>query len=308
MITDEEIFGPSRRLPKAPKPVAMGEPVAFEALKAGDLVVHVDHGIGRYGGLVEMEVGGMTNDFLFIEYRDGDKLYVPSDRMNCVQKYAGVDGIEPRLDKMGGKSWSQVKERIKKSVRKMAGELLNLYAWRKVQEGYAFSAPDQAFRSFESAFEYAETPDQIRAVHDVMQDMEAITPMDRLICGDVGYGKTEIALRAAFKAVWDNKQVAFLVPTTVLAEQHVQTFASRFEPYPIRVESLSRFRSTHQQRKVTEGLQNGQVDIVIGTHRLLQKDITFKDLGLIIIDEEQRFGVAHKEKLKRHAAGISLSR
>ena len=299
MITDEEIFGPSRRLPKAPKPVAMGEPVAFEALKAGDLVVHVDHGIGRYGGLVEMEVGGMTNDFLFIEYRDGDKLYVPSDRMNCVQKYAGVDSIEPRLDKMGGKSWSQVKERIKKSVRKMAGELLNLYAWRKVQEGYAFSPPDQAFRSFESAFEYAETPDQIRAVHDVMQDMEAITPMDRLICGDVGYGKTEIALRAAFKAVWDNKQVAFLVPTTVLAEQHVQTFASRFEPYPIRVESLSRFRSTHQQRKVTEGLQNGQVDIVIGTHRLLQKDITFKDLGLIIIDEEQRFGVAHKEKLKR---------
>jgi len=299
IITDEEIFGPSRRLPKAVKPQALAQPVTFDALKANDLVVHVEHGIGRYGGLIEMEVGGMINDFLLIRYRDGDKLYVPSDRMNCVQKYAGVDGIEPRLDKMGGKSWAQVKEKVKKSVRKMAGELLKLYAWRKVQQGNSFSPPDQAFRRFESAFEYTETPDQIRAVAEVMQDMESSIPMDRLICGDVGYGKTEVALRAAFKAVWDNKQVAFLVPTTVLAEQHLQTFAGRFEPFPIRVESLSRFRNSHEQRQVTDGLKNGQVDIVIGTHRLLQKDITFKDLGLIIIDEEQRFGVAHKEKLKR---------
>ncbi|NVM56859.1 MAG: DEAD/DEAH box helicase, partial [Desulfobacterales bacterium] len=273
IITEDEVFGPKHRLPKAPKKEARTRWVAFEDLKAGNLVVHAEHGIGRYGGLIRLDVAGLTNDFLVIEYRNGDKLYVPVDRMNCVQKYVGVDGIQPPLDKMGGKSWERAKRRVKKSIQKMAGELLKLYAWRKVQKGYTFSPPDRYLRDFEAAFEYAETPDQTRAIEEVMADMESPVPMDRLICGDVGYGKTEIALRAAFKAVWDNKQVAFLAPTTVLAEQHFQTFKKRFEPYPIEIETLSRFRSPGQQRAIVRKLKEGQVDIVIGTHRLLQKDI-----------------------------------
>jgi transcription-repair coupling factor (superfamily II helicase) len=299
IITEQEIFGPRPRL-RRPVKKRPGIPlVTFEDLKTGDLVVHVEHGIGRYGGLIRMEVTGIVNDFLLIEYADGDKLYLPVDRMNYVQKYAGVDGVTPRLDKMGGKSWARVKERVKKSIQKMAGQLLKLYAWRKVQKGHAFSSHHQYLRNFAEAFEYTETPDQQRAVEDVVSDMESPVPMDRLICGDVGYGKTEIALRAAFKAVWDNKQVAFLVPTTVLAEQHFQTFKARFAPYPIEIETLSRFRSPGEQRTVIQKLKEGQIDIVIGTHRLLQKDIAFRDLGLLIVDEEQRFGVAHKEKLKR---------
>ncbi len=306
VITYDEIFGPRRRLLKTLRKEATTQGIAFQELKAGDLIVHIEHGIGQYGGLVKLEVTGLRNDFLCIEYKDGDKLYVPVDRMNSVQKYAGVDGITPRLDKMGGKSWARVKERVKKSVRKMAGELLKLYAWRKVQEGHTFSPPDQEFRNFENSFEYTETPDQMRAVQDVMDDMESPVPMDRLICGDVGYGKTEIALRAAFRSVWENKQVAFLVPTTVLAEQHYQTFKKRFESYPIEIERLSRFRSPAQQRSVVQRLKDGRVDIVIGTHRLLQKDIGFKELGLVILDEEQRFGVAHKERLKRFRRTVDV--
>ena len=250
----------------------------------------------------------ITNDFLVIEYRDGDRLYLPVDRMNCVQKYVGVgvDGMGPRLDKMGGKSWGRVKDRVKKSIRKMAGALLKLYAWRKVQKGHAYSPPDRHFRDFEAGFEYSETPDQDRAIEEVMADMESPVPMDRLVCGDVGYGKTEVALRAAFKAVWDHKQVAFLVPTTVLAEQHFQTFKKRFEAYPVIIESLSRFRSPSQQRAIVERIRQGQVDIVIGTHRLLQKDIAFKNIGLVIIDEEQRFGVAHKERLKQLRRSVDV--
>ena len=299
IITEDEIFGPKHRRARTPRKEVSTSWVAFEDLKAGDLVVHMEHGVGQYRGLVKLEVTGLTNDFLVVEYRDGDKLYVPVDRMNGVQKYVGVDGMIPRLDKMGGKSWERVKARVKKSIRKMAGELLKLYAWRKVQKGHAFSSHDRYFRDFEAAFEYAETPDQRRAAEDVIADMESPVPMDRLICGDVGYGKTEIALRAAFKAVWDNKQVAFLVPTTVLAEQHFQTFKSRFGPFPVEIETLSRFRSAAQQRAVVKKVREGRVDIVIGTHRLLQKDVVFKDLGLLIVDEEQRFGVAHKERLKQ---------
>jgi transcription-repair coupling factor (superfamily II helicase) len=241
-----------------------------------------------------------------IEFRDGDKLYVPVDRMNCVQKYVGVDTISPRLDKMGGKSWDRVKERVKKSIRKIAGQLLKLYATRQIEEGHAFSPPDHHFREFEAAFEYAETPDQSRAIEEVMADLQTPVPMDRLVCGDVGYGKTEIALRAAFLAVWDQKQVAFLVPTTVLAEQHYQTFKKRFAPYPVEIETLSRFRSPAQQRDVVRRLKEGQVDVVIGTHRLLQKDISFRDLGLLVVDEEQRFGVAHKEKLKQLRQSVDV--
>jgi transcription-repair coupling factor (superfamily II helicase) len=306
IITEDEIFGHSRKRARFPRQEIRTRRIAFEDLKTGDLIVHAEHGIGRYNGLVKLEVADIVNDFLVVEYRDGDKLYVPVDRMNFVQKYVGVDGIAARLDKMGGKSWERVKERIKKSIRKMAGELLKIYAWRKVQKGHSFSPPDRYFGDFEAAFEYAETPDQSKAIENVMADMESPVPMDRLVCGDVGYGKTEIALRAAFKAIWDHKQVAFLVPTTVLAEQHFQTFKKRFEPYPVELETLSRFRSPSQQRTIVQKLKQGQVDIVIGTHRLLQKDVAFKDLGLVIVDEEQRFGVAHKERLKQLRRSVDV--
>ncbi len=299
IITEDEVFGSKHRLSTLSKKRTESRWLTFEDLKAGDLVVHTEHGIGQYSGLIKLEVGEITNDFLVMEYRDQDRLYVPVDRMNCVQKYVGVDDIAPRLDKMGGRSWGRAKEQVKKSIRKMAGKLLKLYAWRKVQKGHAFSLPDRYLQEFEAAFEYTETPDQSRAIREVMADMGSSVPMDRLVCGDVGYGKTEIALRAAFRAVWDHKQVAFLVPTTVLAEQHLQTFKKRFEPYPVEIEMLSRFRSQSQQRAIVEKLKAGGIDIVIGTHRLLQKDIGFKDLGLVIIDEEQRFGVAHKERLKQ---------
>jgi transcription-repair coupling factor (superfamily II helicase) len=306
IITEDEIFGSKHRAQRVAKREPKKQWITFEDLKAGDLVVHVEHGIGRYTGLTKLEVGKIANDFIVVEYRDGDKLYVPVDRMNCVQKYVGVDTFTPRLDKMGGKTWERVKERVKKSIRKMAGKLLKLYASRQVQKGHSFSPPDHHFSEFEAAFEYAETPDQSRVIEEVMADLETSVPMDRLVCGDVGYGKTEIALRAAFRAVWDHKQVAFLVPTTVLAEQHFQTFKKRFAPYPVAIETLSRFRSPRRQRDVVRRLKEGTVDIVIGTHRLLQKDIAFKDLGLLILDEEQRFGVAHKEKLKQFRQSVDV--
>jgi transcription-repair coupling factor (superfamily II helicase) len=299
IITEDEVFGSKHRVSKLARKETTTRWLTFEDLKTGQLVVHTEHGIGAYKGLVKLEVGEIANDFLVIEYKDNDKLYVPVDRMNCVQKYVGVDGITPTLDKMGGKSWGRVKERVKKSIRKMAGELLKLYALRKVQKGVSFSSPDRYFEEFEVAFEYSETRDQSQAIREVMADMESSVPMDRLVCGDVGYGKTEIALRAAFRAVWDHKQVAFLVPTTVLAEQHFQTFKKRFAPYPVEIETLSRFRSPSQQRTIVQKLKEGTIDVIIGTHRLLQKDVGFKDLGLVVIDEEQRFGVAHKERLKQ---------
>ncbi len=306
ILTEDEVFGAKPWLPKVQKRAPQVQWISYEDLNVGDLVVHTEQGVGRYGGLIKLEVARLTDDFLLIEYRDGDKLYVPVDRMNTVQKYMGVNGIAPQLDKMGGRSWERAKERVKKSIRKMAGELLKLYAWRKVQQGHAFSPHSQYLQEFEEAFEYTETPDQRRAVEEVMADMESSVPMDRLVCGDVGYGKTEIALRATFKAVWDNKQVAFLVPTTVLAEQHFQTFKRRFQPYPIEIDSLSRFRSARQQRTIVQRLKEGKLDVVIGTHRLLQKDILFKDLGLLIIDEEQRFGVAHKERLKKLRRSVDV--
>ena len=300
LITEEEIFGIKKRKRKteqSPKiPTAM---LSFADLNQGDLVVHVDHGIGQYGGLIKINHNRISNDYIVIYYRDADKLYLPVDRLNMIQKYMGVDGKPPSLDKMGGKSWEKVKERVKKSVEIIAKELLSIYAARKVQKGFSFSYPDESFRDFESGFEYEETTDQIKAINDVLDDMEKETCMDRLVCGDVGYGKTEVALRASFKAVNDGKQVAILVPTTLLCEQHYQTFKKRFDNYPIYIESLNRFRTTKEQRSIIQNLMDGKIDIVIGTHRLLQKDIHFKDIGLIIIDEEQRFGVKHKEKLKR---------
>ena len=298
IITEAEIFGlrPRRRKPSRPRPSS--ELLDLQDLKKDDLIVHVELGIGRYDGLRKLKVDGFTNDFLVLLYKDGDKLYLPVDRMSIVQKYMGVDGIEPVIDKMGGTSWKRVKARVKRSAEKIAGELLKLYAKRKFDKGYSFGSVDSYFQDFEAGFEYEETPDQIEAIENVLEDMYQKTPMERLICGDVGYGKTEVALRASFLAVNNNKQVAILVPTTILAEQHYATFSKRYERYPINIACLSRFRSVRKQKEIIADLEAGRLDIVIGTHRLLQKDIAFKDLGLLILDEEQRFGVKHKEKLK----------
>jgi len=298
IITEDEIFGAKHHRKKPLTGKTVSKLLAFEDLKKGDLVVHDEHGIGQYEGLVKLKLNGSTNDFLLIVYRDDDKLYLPVERMNMVNKYMGVDGIDPFLDKMGGKSWDRVKERVKKSAEKIAGELLELYALRKIGEGFAYGKPDSYFMDFEAGFEYEETPDQLRAIEDVLSDMENKVPMDRLVCGDVGYGKTEVALRASFLAVNCGKQVAVLVPTTVLAEQHFSIFTGRFERQPVEIACLSRFRPAKSQKAIIAGLASGKIDIVIGTHRLLQKDVVFKDLGLVVLDEEQRFGVKHKEKLK----------
>jgi len=299
IITDTEIFGSKHRPRRKQMQKVETELLAFEDLKKGDLVVHVEHGIGQYNGLVKLILNGSINDFLLIVYKNDDKLYLPVDRMSMVQKYIGVDAIEPVLDKMGGKSWDRIKARVKKSAEKIAGELLKLYAERKIKHGHAFREVDTDFFDFEAGFPYEETSDQLNAIEDVLNDMKASISMDRLVCGDVGYGKTEVALRASLMAVSDGKQVAVLVPTTVLAEQHFATFSGRFERYPINVTCLNRFRSIRDQRKIIGDLKTGKIDIVIGTHRLLQKDVEFKDLGLLVLDEEQRFGVKHKEKLKK---------
>jgi len=298
VVPEEEIFG--RRTRRRPKKSVTGLFLSsFEDLHVGDYVVHVDHGIGVYKELVHLDIRGIGSDFLLLHYQDGDRLYVPVDKLQKVQKYLGIEGQDPRLDKLGGKSWEAVKKKAKEAAERIAQELLSLYAMRQVNEGFRFSSPDTFFQEFETTFSYEETPDQSRAIDDVLEDMCSSRPMDRLVCGDVGYGKTEVALRAAFKAATDGKQVAMLVPTTILAEQHYQAFKERFEGFPVVVASLSRFKTPAQQKQVLDGLQKGSIDIVIGTHRLLQKDVSFRDLGLLVIDEEHRFGVKHKEKLKQ---------
>ena len=301
IITEKEIFGKThiRRSRREKRQAVRTTFLDFSDINIDDFIVHVAHGIGRYKGLEKLTIDAVTNDFMVLEYRGGDKLYLPVDRMDMVQKYLGVDDVIPVIDKLGGTSWEKIKAKAKKSVEKIAGELLQLYAARKVENGHAFGGDDAYYRDFEAGFAFEETEDQVKAIEDVLADMEAPTPMDRLICGDVGYGKTEVALRAAFKAVNDGKQVAVMVPTTLLAEQHYLTFSQRFDRYPVTVECLSRFRSRKEQKEIIFRMQKGTADIVIGTHRLLQKDIGFKDLGLVVIDEEQRFGVKHKEKLKK---------
>jgi transcription-repair coupling factor (superfamily II helicase) len=271
----------------------------FRDLKVGDYVVHVDHGIGQFRGLFPMPVGEQSREFVLLHYRDQAKLYVPVDRLDLLEKYSAIGGSEPTLDQLGGVSWNRTKNRIRKSMRDMAEELLKLYAQRSVAEGFRFSLDGPWQREFEDAFEYQETVDQESSILDVKKDMEGTRPMDRLLCGDVGYGKTEVAMRAAFKAVMDGKQVAILTPTTVLAFQHYQTFRNRFQSFPVNIEMLSRFRTAAEQKKILAQLESGELDILIGTHRILSKDIRFKDLGLLIVDEEQRFGVTHKEKLKQ---------
>ncbi|HEY8713926.1 MAG TPA: transcription-repair coupling factor, partial [Candidatus Acidoferrum sp.] len=276
----------------------------FAELKPGDFVVHVDHGIGQFDGLRLIESDGRRGEFMLLKYADEARLYVPLERMDLVQNYSIVEGDQPALDKLGGTAWNTRKTRARKSVEDMADQLLALYAQRKTAPGFAF-APDGNFqREFEDAFEFEETADQITALTDIKGDMERAAPMDRLLCGDVGYGKTEVAMRAAFKAVADSKQVAVLSPTTVLAFQHFETFKHRFAAFPVRIEMLSRFRSAAEQKKTLAELEAGRVDIVIGTHRLLSKDVKFQELGLLVVDEEQRFGVAHKERLKEMSKNV----
>lgn len=298
-LSEGDIFV-RRALRRRVRPVREGYFLkSFGELQENDFVVHKDFGIGVYRGLKKIAVGKIENDFLTIEYADGDKLYIPVNALDRIQRYLGPEGHVPKIDKMGGTSWEAVKERVKKSVRECAEELVAVYAAREVMERKSFSPPDRIYEEFCSTFEFEETPDQVKAIEDIHQDMDDVKPMDRLICGDAGFGKTEVAIRAAFRAVMDGKQVAVLVPTTILAEQHYQTFSRRFQDFPVRVEVLNRFKSAAEQKKILQELAGQKVDIVVGTHRLLQKDVVFKDLGLVIIDEEQRFGVSHKEKLKK---------
>ncbi|MCX8118899.1 MAG: transcription-repair coupling factor [Desulfobacterota bacterium] len=304
LLTEEEIFGERRRYKeeRGGRRFLKGEVGAlssFSELRENDFVVHTDYGIGIYRGLKHLKIGLSSNDYLLLEYQDADKVYVPVDRLNLIQRYIGGDGSRPRLDKLGGRSWQRAKKRAKEAVTEMVKELLDLYAAREAFTGTAFSPVDASYKEFEATFEYEETPDQLKAIEEVMADMGRPKPMDRLICGDVGFGKTEVALRAAYRAVMDGKQVAFLVPTTVLAQQHYQTFSSRFRNVPVVIEMLSRFKSPGEQKEILKRLGEGKIDIIIGTHRLLQKDVAFQDLGLVVIDEEHRFGVDHKERLKQ---------
>lgn len=298
VLTETDLYG-QRKKPRRNKnrPSSRLEP--FTDLKTGDYVVHVNHGIGRYLGVVSLTIGDIQKDYLLVKYAGEDKLYVPTDQVGLIQKYLGAEADAPKLSRLGGAEWSRVKGKVKEAVREMAKDLLALYASRETLSGHAFN-PDTVWQQeFEAAFPYEETPDQLKAIQDVKRDMERPRPMDRLLCGDVGYGKTEVALRAAFKAVTDNKQVAVLVPTTILAQQHYNTFRERFAGYPVNIDMLSRFRTAKEQRQILADLARGGIDIVIGTHRLVQDDVLFKDLGLVVVDEEQRFGVAHKERLKQ---------
>lgn len=299
ILTEFEIFGRTKHARRTvSRARAEGAPVQAADLKVGDFVVHVNHGIGRYSGVETLTVTGVHKDYLLVQYAGDDKLYVPTDQVDLLQKYVGVEGQAPRLNKLGGNEWTRAKQRVQQSVKELAQGLLKLYAEREALPGYAF-APDTVWQQeFEDAFAYEETPDQWRAIDEIKADMERARPMDRLLCGDVGFGKTEVAMRAAFKAVMDTRQVAVLVPTTILAQQHLRTFRERFDNYPVRIESLSRFQSTSEQNRIIAELGKGTVDIIIGTHRLLSKDVQFKDLGCVIVDEEQRFGVAQKERLK----------
>lgn len=308
VVSEDEIFGTRRAgLRRSKKKGRQGLSWStFSQLKAGDLVVHEEHGIGRYMGLSTMEIANRTHDFVIVEYAANSKLYLPADRVSVLQKYAGAEEKGPKLDQLGGQAWTQVKQKAKNSVKKIARQLVELYALRKYRKGFRFSQPDHYFREFEATFEHEETDDQSKAIDDVLADLTSDKSMDRLICGDVGFGKTEIAIRAAFKAVSDGKQVAFLVPTTVLAEQHYETFKKRMAPHSVRVGILSRFKTRAEQAKIVGKVRSGRINILIGTHRILQKDVSFADLGLVIIDEEQRFGVKQKEALKKYRALVDV--
>ncbi|MBN2414862.1 transcription-repair coupling factor [bacterium] len=298
VFTEDEIYRRKQRT-RPVKKIELGVPIReLSSLRPGDFVVHIDHGIGRYRELTIITTGGIARECLTIEYQDRDKLYVPVEKMDRVQKYAGKEGVVPQITKLGSGTWERTKEKTKKSIEKIAKDLIRLYSIRQTKPGFAFSAKTAWEAELEDTFVWEETPDQASAIRQVTEDMEKPRPMDRLICGDVGYGKTEVAVRAAFKCVNNGKQAAILVPTTILAQQHARTFRERLADFPVQIEELSRFRSKPQQTAAVERIKDGRSDIIIGTHRLLSSDVQFKDLGLLIIDEEQRFGVRHKEKLK----------
>ncbi|MCB1215683.1 MAG: DEAD/DEAH box helicase, partial [Deltaproteobacteria bacterium] len=298
LVTDQEIFGKrQRRVRSKAKTVELFS--SFEELERGDYVVHEEHGLGRYEGLQSLDFGGRRQDYLLLYFQDEDKLYVPVYRLNQLSRYSSLTSHEPVLDKMGGTRWLKTKVKIKTQLKSMAGELLKLYAERQSLEGYAFSSGGALYEEFEAKFPFEETPDQLKAIREVEKDMSETRPMDRLICGDVGFGKTEVAMRAAFRAVLDGKQVAVLVPTTVLALQHERSFKERFKDFAVKISSISRFVSLKEQKHRLEELAKGHVDIMIGTTALLGKKVIFKDLGLLIVDEEQHFGVAQKEKIKQ---------
>ena len=303
LLTEEEIFGERRRLRerRVRSAVSQGGTVlsSYKELHENDPIVHIDYGVGLYRGLKHLKIGLVANDYLLLEYLEGDKLYVPVDRLNLVQRYIGADGGTPKLGRLGSQAWEKAKRKAKAAAAEMVKELVDLYAVRQVSQGYRYPPTDRFYREFEATFEYEETADQTKAIDDVMRDMGSSKPMDRLICGDVGYGKTEVAIRATYRTVMGGKQVAILVPTTVLTQQHYQNFCERFKTYPIVIESVSRFKSPGEQKEIVRRLADGKIDIIIGTHRLLGRDVVFRDLGLVVIDEEHRFGVVHKERLKQ---------
>jgi len=306
IVTEEELFAKGARHRPQPKSKAAAFLSSLEDLNEGDFVVHRQHGIARYKGLRRLSVQDFDSDYLILEFSGGDMLYIPLDRLNQIHRYSGADGHVPRIDRLGGSSWSRTTARVKKDIEEMAQELVELYANRELVQRAEYGGDSTLTHAFEAAFEYEETEDQRRAIEDIKRDLESPRPMDRLVCGDVGYGKTEVAMRAAFKAVEDNRQVAVLVPTTILAQQHYDNFSQRFAPFPARVAMLSRYQSVKEAKAVVKDLASGAIDVVIGTHRLLQKNIEFRNLGLVIIDEEQWFGVRHKERLKQMRTQVDV--
>lgn len=307
VITDAELFKGKPKRKSRPQKMSNAERIkSYSEIKPGDYIVHAHHGIGRYKQLETLEVSGIFKDYLYIEYRGSDKLFVPTDQIDLIQKYVASGDKEPVLHKLGGAAWKRTKSKVSAAVKDIADDLIKLYAERESEKGYAFAKDDEMQSSFESAFPYNETEDQLRSIAEVKVDMEKIRPMDRLLCGDVGYGKTEVAIRAAFKAVVDGKQVAFLVPTTILAQQHYETMIERFTGFPVEVALLNRFRTKKEQTEALKGLKAGTVDVIIGTHRLLSKDVHYRDLGLLVVDEEQRFGVTHKERLKQMKTNVDV--
>ena len=305
LLTENDIFGMQKKRRLHTKNSG-AQLQYFSEIKAGDYVVHSVHGIGRYIGVENVLVDGVHRDYLLLAYAGDDKLYVPVEQVGMLHKYVGNEGQSPRLSKMGGADWKRVQSKARAAITELAEELLRLYAQRKIVPGHAFAEDTEWQRDFEERFPYEETPDQLKAIAEIKADMEKPEPMDRLLCGDVGYGKTEVAIRAAFKAVMDGKQVAVMVPTTVLAQQHFMTFKERMQPFGVKVEMVSRFCTPREQKRILNDLENGQVDVLIGTHRLLQQDVLFPDLGLLVLDEEQRFGVAQKEKIKRWKTGVDV--
>jgi transcription-repair coupling factor (superfamily II helicase) len=306
-LTDAEVFGWGKPKPRRPsRPRAVAPEVFFADVEPGDYVVHIEHGIGQFQGLIKMSLDGMDREYLQVDYAQGDRLFVPVHQADRLARYVGAGDITPSMHRLGTSDWEQVKAWARRAVAEIADDLLELYASREVVQGHAFGPDAQWQAELEASFPYAETEDQLVAIESVKQDMEQSRPMDRLICGDVGYGKTEVALRAAFKAIMDGKQVAVLVPTTVLAQQHYTNFSRRLAAFPVSVAMLSRFQTPAQQDRIVDGLTRGSVDLVIGTHRLLSKDVAFKDLGLLIVDEEQRFGVTHKERIKQMRTEVDV--